>query len=171
MRKMLITAVLGGAILRTAHGAELNVGVEIPRLDVSEYHRPYVAIWIENPDQSVAADLAVWYDVAKKNGEGADWLKDLRQWWRRSGRNQAFPVDGVSGATRPVGKQVLRLDSQAPALARLKPGEYALVVEAAREVGGRELVRVPFQWPLKPSDKRTASGEHELGAVEISLAP
>ena len=31
------------------------------------------------------------------------WLADLRQWWRRSGRDQTFPIDGVTGPTKPVG--------------------------------------------------------------------
>lgn len=44
-----------------------------------------------------------------------------------------------------------------------------LVVEAAREVGGREIVRVPFQWPVKGSAQ--AAGEHELGAVTVSVNP
>ncbi|ARP90624.1 hypothetical protein CAL14_10205 [Bordetella genomosp. 9] len=171
MRKLIVTAFLAGTVARAAHGAELDVNVEIPRLDVAEYHRPYVAIWIENADQSVAADLAVWYDVAKRNHEGEEWLKDLRQWWRRSGRNQQFPVDGVSGATKPVGTHAVRLDSQAPALAALKPGKYAVVVEAAREVGGRELVRVPFDWPPGKPAAHSQRGEHELGAVAVRVAP
>jgi len=171
MRKLLLTSLLAGATVRVAQGAELNVEVEIPRLDVAEYHRPYVAVWIENPDQSVAADLAVWYDVAKKNNEGAQWLKDLRQWWRRSGRGQTFPVDGVSGATRPVGKHALHLNAAAPQLAGLKPGQYGLVVEAARESGGRELVRVPFQWPPNRAGQQSARGDHELGTVDLGVAP
>ena len=80
-----------------------------------------MAIWIENPDQSVAADLAVWYDVAKKNNEGTEWLKDMRQWWRRSGRNQQFPVDGVSGATKPAGKHALAFNGAAKPLASSSP--------------------------------------------------
>jgi len=171
MRKLLLTASVAGAIAPAAQGAGLDVSVEIPRLDVAEYHRPYVAIWIENADQSVAADLAVWYDVAKKENEGTEWLKDLRQWWRRSGRGQQFPVDGVSGATKPAGTHAVRLEEGAGALAGLKPGNYALVVEAAREVGGRELVRVPFQWPAQKAERLAARGEHELGAVELNIVP
>jgi hypothetical protein len=30
--------------------AEIQLEVEIPRLQVAEYHRPYVAIWLEQPD-------------------------------------------------------------------------------------------------------------------------
>ena len=55
--------------------AGLNVGVEVPRLDVAEYHRPYVAVWIERADASVAATLSVWYDVKMRNAEGTKWLR------------------------------------------------------------------------------------------------
>src|SRR5690606_19888392 len=76
-----------------ALAASLDLTVELPRLDVSEYHRPYVAVWIERPDHEVAANLAVWYqqrpakdNQSGKQEEGSKWLSDLRQWWRRSGR-------------------------------------------------------------------------------------
>src|SRR3546814_7597408 len=62
------------------YAADLQLDVEIPRLDVAEYHRPYVAIWLERPDQSHVANLAVWYDTKLKDKEGEKWLKDLRQW-------------------------------------------------------------------------------------------
>src|SRR3546814_16747885 len=97
------------------YAADLQLDVEIPRLDVAEYHRPYVAIWLERPDQSHVANLAVWYDTKLKDKEGEKWLKDLRQWWRRSGRSLEMPVDGVSGATRAVGSHRLKLSApQAP---------------------------------------------------------
>src|SRR5690606_11833339 len=38
----------------------LDLSVEIPRLNVSEYHRPYVAIWIRDEKHKVVANLAVW---------------------------------------------------------------------------------------------------------------
>lgn len=171
MRKLLLSALLAGLIVRTAQAADLGLNIEIPRLDVAEYHRPYVAIWLENTDQSAVGDLVVWYDVAKKNNEGTEWLKDIRQWWRRSGRNQEFPVDGVSGATRPAGKHELTFASTQKPLADLKPGRYAVVIEASREVGGRELVRVPFDWPPTKAESLSAQGEHELGAIAVDLKP
>src|ERR1700755_1721304 len=87
-----------------AFAADMNLTVEIPTLKVAEYHRPYVAVWIEREEHSVAANLAVWYAVKKAEGAGTKWLKDMRQWWRRSGREQTMPIDGVSGATRPAGQ-------------------------------------------------------------------
>jgi hypothetical protein len=41
----------------------------------------------------VAANLSVWYDIELKDQEGEKWLKDIRQWWRRTGRD-AQHADG-----------------------------------------------------------------------------
>ena len=160
----LALSALGGA----AHAADLSLSVEIPQLPVAEYHRPYVAIWIEGPDQAIAANLAVWYQV---RGDHTKWLPDLRQWWRRGGRDLKVPVDGVTGATRPVGQHLLKFDAKQDPLSRLAPGQYALVVEAVREVGGREAVRIPFEWPIRQAKQETASGQKELGKVSLSLNP
>lgn len=152
-----------------ALAADLAVKIEIPRLNVAEYHRPYVAMWLELPDQSFVANLAVWYDLKKKDNGGAKWLKDMRQWWRKSGRELQMPVDGISGATRAVGEHAVAV-AKAP-LQNLPAGEYRLVVEAAREAGGREVVRVPFQWPAKSAQNLSAKGKEELGTVSVQIKP
>jgi hypothetical protein len=46
-----------------------------------------------------------------------------------------------------------------------------VVVEAVREVGGREVVRIPFEWPIKAAKQGSAKGTKELGAVALSLNP
>jgi len=160
----LALSIMGGA----AGAADLSLSVEIPQLPVAEYHRPYVAIWIEGADQTIAANLAVWYQV---RGDHTKWLPDLRQWWRRGGRDLKVPVDGLTGATRPVGQQLLKFDAAQAPLTGLKPGQYTVVVEAVREVGGREAVRIPFEWPIKAAKRESASGSKELGAVALSLNP
>ena len=83
--------------------AGIDVELELPHFDVADYRRPYVAAWLERPDNSVAANLVVWYDAKMRNAEGAKWLKDMRLWWRRSGRELAMPVDGLTSATRQPG--------------------------------------------------------------------
>jgi hypothetical protein len=153
---------------QAAQAADLSLNVEIPQLPVAEYHRPYVAIWVEGADQSIAANLAVWYQL---RGDHTKWLPDLRQWWRRGGRDLKVPVDGLTGATRPVGQHTLKFDARQPPLAGLKPGQYALVVEAVREVGGREAVRIPFEWPIKSQKRESVKGTKELGAVALTLNP
>ena len=152
--------------------ADMGITVQIPRIDAAEYHRPYVAVWIEDGNQAVAANLAVWYQQKDtKEGAGSKWLADLRQWWRRSGREQSLPIDGVSGATRPVGQHQLRFESDKPPLASLKPGSYQLVVEAVREVGGRGLLKIPFDWPISETRHLDAKGQHELGQITLDLNP
>ncbi|EAQ81320.1 DUF2271 domain-containing protein [Blastopirellula marina] len=165
-------SLLGNGVILAAEAAEkLEVTVEIPQLNVGGYHRPYVAVWVQDADAKVVQNVAVWYQLkGKKKGSGTKWLPDLRQWWRRSGRELEMPVDGISGATRPVGKHELTIDSKA-ALAQLKPGQYALVVEAAREHGGRELVKVPFSWPATAEQSYAVSGEKELGEVTLTVRP
>lgn len=157
----------------SARAASLELDIEIPSLEVAEYHRPYVAIWIEREDASVAANLAAWYllDKPKNNGEsGTKWLPDLRQWWRRSGRSLSLPVDGVTGATRPPGVHSLRFDD-ARALKDLAPGQYRVVIEAAREVGGREWLKLPLTWPPSEAGQAEVKGENELGRIVLRHMP
>ena len=170
MRSLFLIGLLLG-IASAPSAAELTINVEIPRLNVAEYHRPYVAIWIEHPDQRVAQHLAVWYQTDPKKEDGRQWLKDLRQWWRRGGRALEVPVDGVTGATRPVGQHTLSFKDDAKALKALAPGKYNVVIEAAREVGGRELLRLPLEWPATEQQQSSAKGTSELGAVSLNLAP
>ncbi|WP_313033218.1 DUF2271 domain-containing protein [Massilia alkalitolerans] len=152
-----------------AVGAELSVKFELPRLNVAEYHKPYVAIWIERADQSVAANLAVLYDLKLKNREGEKWLKDLRTWWRKAGREATMPIDGVSGATRPPGAHTMKFDGARHGLDKLPAGDYTLVVEASRESGGREVVKLPFNWAGKGKVAASAAGKDELGAVSLQI--
>lgn len=155
--------------LATAGAGEIRLTIEIPRLEVAEYHRPYVAAWIEKPDKSHAANLAVWYDTELKNAEGEKWLKDIRQWWRKSGRSLKMPLDGVSSPTRPAGEHTITIPEKVVTLPPLAEGEYALVVEASREVGGREMVRVPFKWDGKSPVDAAGAGKAELGKVAIKI--
>jgi hypothetical protein len=150
---------------------EAELEIEIPQLSVAEYHKPYVAAWLERPDRSVVTTLALWYDVNNPKDEGDKWLKDLRQWWRRVGREIAVPIDGVTGATRPPGTHAIGGEATELALAELPEGEYTLVVEAAREVGGRELLKIPFTWPIAAPQSLKAQGDSELGDVSLVLKP
>lgn len=169
--RVAVPVALSGLLVTPALAAELAVSVEIPKLNVAEYHRPYVAMWIERPNQAFAGNLTVWYDVKQKNDEGTKWLKDLRQWWRKSGRELTMPVDGLTGATRAPGEHQVGFGADTGPLASLQPGEYQLVVEAAREVGGRELLRLPFSWPPRAPATSKAAGATELGAVTLTVKP
>ncbi|UZK64727.1 DUF2271 domain-containing protein [Sphingomonas sp. M1-B02] len=155
-----------GMLAVPAAAQTLDLTVTIPRLTVAEYHRPYVAIWLEK-EGAAPRTLAVWYDHDMKANEGTKWLRDVRQWWRVSGRSMKFPADGVTGATRAPGANRISFTGGRGAMPTLSPGNYTLVVEAAREVGGRELVRLPFAWPA--GGTASANGTSELGAVRLTI--
>jgi hypothetical protein len=171
--RFLVSAALSGVVAGAASqatAAELKLSVEIPRQAVAEYHRPYVAMYIEGADGSIA-NLAVWYEADNQKHEGEKWLKDMRQWWRKSGRDLTMPADGLTSPTRAPGTHVLTFDSEKTPVTGLKSGDYTLVVEAAREAGGRELLRLPFQWPIKAPVKASVQGKAELGTVSLSIMP
>ncbi|MEP6784691.1 MAG: DUF2271 domain-containing protein [Sphingomonadales bacterium] len=139
----------------------VDVSITVPRMKVAEYHAPYVAIWLEKAG-SPARTLSIWYDTDNREEGGKKWLTDVRQWWRASGRSLSLPANGVSGATRAPGTHKMSFGN-------IAPGQYTMVVEAAREVGGREVVRVPFVWPPKPGQRAGATGTTELGVVALSF--
>lgn len=161
---LILTTAAAAAVSGSAMAADLTVSVEIPRLTVATYHRPYVAVWIERPDSTAVRTLSVWYEVSNV-AEGKDWLKDMRTWWRRGGRSLSLPMDGVSSATKAPGRHAVSVP--AARLRDLSAGDYVLVVEAAREQGGREVVRVPFRWGA--ANTARASGTTELGAVSVTV--
>lgn len=169
--RFLITAALTTLAAGSALAGEASISIEIPRLSVSEYHKPYVAFWVENADGSKASTLAVWYDAKQKDHEGNKYLKDIRQWWRRVGRELTLPADGLSSPTRGPGTHQIVFDASAKPLGELPPGSYQLVVEAAREVGGREVLRVPFQWPPQAPTTADAKGADEISALTLKLTP
>jgi hypothetical protein len=157
---------LGGAVALgaagSAHAETMTVSVTLPRLTVAEYHKPYVALWIEK-EGAPAKTLSVWYDMGKRNNAGTKWLRDMRLWWRAGGRALTMPADGVSGATKGPGAQSVTFNTPLPA------GNYRLVVEAAREAGGSEVVRVPFTVAANGAARGSASGKAELGAVSLTV--
>lgn len=137
-----------------------TISVTIPQLPVAEYHKPYVAAWVEPVGGGAAQTVFVWYDLKKPNNGGVKWLGDLRTWWRKGGRTLTLPADGLSGATRAPGTYKI------PLPANLKSGSYTLFVEASRESGAREIVSVPVTVPVQAAG---ATGKTELGAVSIAV--
>lgn len=160
----LVAVTAAVAVTDPALAASALVTVELPRIEASPYRKPYVAVWLEDAAGKQVRVVSVFHDQARI---GARWLPDLRNWWRIGGREMAMPADGISRPTQAPGRHTLTVAG----LESLAPGRYSLVAEAAREKGGRELVKVPFDWRAGRRAAGSAHGTTELGAITIAVRP
>lgn len=140
----------------SAQAETIEVSFEIPDIDTSQYRRPFVAIWLEEKTNwKSSQSLALWYD-------DAEWLKDLRRWWRKVGRYDK-ELDAFSGATKPAGRYKI---AQEVNLEEHKA--YVLYIEAVREHGNRTLLKAPISAERQTSSFSLEAGR-EVGPVTISI--
>ncbi|SEC50552.1 DUF2271 domain-containing protein [Terriglobus roseus] len=142
---------------------ELLVKLELPRVDNPRYHRPYVAVWIEDKDKYPVRTVALWF----KNPR---WLNELKGWYGEDRvRNLAEGTDisaTVSSATRAPGTYTLKWDGKDNNGKLVKAGKYTVVVEAAREHGGHTLLRQEIDFNGTAA-QMTLPASEELGAVQL----
>ena len=172
MKKHLLSTALLLAI--PASALNLSLDITIPDIKSSEYHRPYVAVWVEDSEHKLVEHLSLWYFIKGKDDnpqEGLKYLKELRNWWRKGGRSLKPLPDAITGATQKPGKHTIEIKSDDPRLAKLKDGDYTLMIEAAREEGGIEAVSIPFSLPVKAKTEAKASGKSELGDITLTITP
>ena len=140
----------------------IAIQVTIPEVDSTPYHRPYVAVWLENTQRKGLHTFAFWR-------EQEDWFKDLRQWWRKIGRKHSPNYDGVSGATRKPSTYELNWDGILTTGKTLPEGEYVLHFESVREQGSREYLRQKIQIKNKVTQHYSIQGQREIGLVTIRI--
>jgi thiamine biosynthesis lipoprotein ApbE len=143
-------------------GMELTVGFEVAE-NGGFARRPYVAVWIEDKDRFPVRTLALWY---KKDR----WLPDLRSWYRDD-RTRATTegndiTASVSSATRPPGKYTLKWDGKDNSGKPVKPGKYAVLIEAAREHGTYQVIRHDVEFDGKPKQFQLP-GNQEIASATI----
>jgi len=142
---------------------ELQIKLELPRMDNPRYRRPYVAVWIEDKDKYPVRTIALWF----KNPR---WLNELKQWYRDDQvRNLSEGTDisaTVSSATRAPGSYTLKWDGKDNNGKLVKAGTYTVVIEAAREHGGHSLLRQEINFNGTATSKALPVSD-ELGAVQL----
>jgi len=138
---------------------QLQIQFSQPPLKVAQYQRPYTAVWIEDSRGKAVRNLAVWH-------EDEEWLKDIRRWWRKSGRYGLQEFDAVSGATRPPGEYKLTWDLTGKDGRPVAPGKYTVLLEAVREHGNRSLVKQKIRLG-EGQQTFTIEPTEELGRITI----
>ena len=155
-----IAAFFSAAACAPARAATATITLTIPAIEADPYHRPYVAVWIETPQREYVTTVFVWY-------EGDEWLKDIRQWWRRIGRKGKETYDAVTGATRRPGTYVVHWDGTDSGGEPVADGEYVFNVEASREQGDRSFVRARVD--TARAHTADIAGDGELGPIRIEI--
>lgn len=143
-----------------ATASDLEISLQLPKISEGQYHRPYVAVWVEDRSEKSVRLIEIWR-------EKPDWIKDLRRFWRKTGRSDQPLVDARTGATKGPGAYQLRWDGKDDKGAVVPKGAYQLVIEAAREHGGRQLVKQKFNWDGSAISLNVAAG-NEIGEVQLS---
>jgi len=133
-----ISVVMPSVAKPVPSSAYMDIELILPNVVTSIYARPYVAVWIADTEGKSVRTIQLW--VGKD-----EWLKDLRSWWRKVGRNDRAVVDAVTSATRPAGKYRFSWDGLDEQGERVEQGQYTFYVEVVREHGGRNYLRQKLQ--------------------------
>lgn len=142
----------------------VEVTLTVPEIDTNPYHRPYVAVWVETAKREGVHTIAVWH-------EQDEWLRDMRQWWRKLGRKKQPSYDAVTGATRKPGEYSVRWDLKSVDGRTIPAGEYYISIEAAREEGGRGYLRQKVTLGKNQKQEYSQHGEIELGQFIVRVTP
>ena len=144
----------------------LEVQFEINQPDESRrYRRPYVALWVEDKDGLSVRTLVLWLQ-----SRGSRWHPDLKRWYRDDQARRLLDdtnlIDSISRPTRAPGKYNVVWDGKDDAGQPVKPGQYTILIEAAREHGTYQLIRQEVTLGDKPIDK-TLSGNIEIKSARL----
>ena len=142
---------------------ELDINLELARIGDFRYHRPYIAVWVENQDHFPIRTIALWFGKMR-------YLPELRSWYhgdqRRSNVKGTDIMRTISSATRPPGKYTLKWDGKDDAGKLVPSGKYTICIEAAREHGTYQILRQEMDFGGKPQQVILPSGT-EIGAATL----
>ena len=130
---------------------EVAVDLEIAPQQGGRYHRPYVAVWVEDTAGRPVRTLSVWVNTS---GRGPRYIRELRRWFsaERDQENAGGPdlVATVSSATRLPGQYTMTWDGRDDRGKPVEQGTYRIIIEAAREHGSYQLMQQQLTLATKP---------------------
>ncbi len=146
---------------------ELAVDFEIAPQEGVRYHRPYVAVWVEGPSGRHVRTLSLWVNTT---GRGPRYFRELRRWF--SGEREQMGAGGpdlvatMSSATRLPGEYMVTWNGRDDGGNAVDQGDYRVVIEAAREHGGYQLMQQDLTLGTKPI-AADLSGNEEIRRARV----
>jgi thiamine biosynthesis lipoprotein len=108
-------------------GYELSVTLTLKELQGFRVHRPYVAVWAEDPATGkLIRNITVWANKPR-------WMPELHSWWARNGGSQ--DLYSITKPTRQPGRYRIVWDGLDEQGHPIPNGSYRIVVETNREHG------------------------------------
>ncbi|HEX4681500.1 MAG TPA: DUF2271 domain-containing protein, partial [Gemmatimonadaceae bacterium] len=117
---------------------ELAVDFDIAQPNGGRYHRPYVAIWVEDPSGRAVRTLLLWVNTS---GRGPRYIRELRRWSGAESAQAQDIISTISGATRLPGSYSVAWNGRDDTGRIVDQGTYRLFIEAAREHGTYQLMQ------------------------------
>ena len=146
---------------------ELAVDLEIAPQQGYRYHRPYVAVWVEDANGKPVRTLSVWVNTS---GRGPRYIRELRRWFtmERDQEDAGGPdlITTVSSATRLPGQYTVTWNGRDDRGNVVDQGAYRVVIEAAREHGSYQLMQQDLTLGAKPVAADLGSNE-EIGRARV----
>lgn len=142
---------------------QYQISIALPYFNVANYRGPYVTVWITDTNHQLIKNLLI-------RGTAESWLRELRVWWRKVGRNAPELIDGMSGATerdRPIAITWDGLDQYGQSV---KGDAFWLHIEAAREHGDRSYHKIPFTLSALATETIHIPAAGELGSISMALS-
>ncbi|GJG87803.1 hypothetical protein tb265_29840 [Gemmatimonadetes bacterium T265] len=121
---------------------ELLVEFEVAPPQGERWHRPYVAVWVEDPAGTPVRTLSLWVNTT---GRGPRYIRELTRWVDAARQEQSAGgpdlVATVSSATRLPGRYAVTWDGRDDRGRPVAQGTYRVFIEAAREHGSYQLMQ------------------------------
>ena len=139
---------------------DLLISLELASPEGGRFHRPYVAVWVEDKDHNYLKTIALWSQKPR-------YLEDLRSWYRDSKAATTDVAYSVTSATRSPGKYTLRWNGLDDASKPVPPGKYTILIEAAREHGTYQIMRQEINFDGKTVQQFTLPGGTEIAGASL----
>ena len=146
---------------------ELAVDLEIAPPEGARYHRPYVAVWVEDAAGKPVRTLTLWVNTS---GRGPRYIRELRQWFLGARDQEASGgpdlVATVSSATRLPGRYTVVWNGKDDRGNPVDQGTYRVFIEAAREHGSYGLMQQELKLGTEPLAADLA-GNDEIARARV----